>query len=200
MPILDQRHTNRLHITKDPPATGDGLVEVGSGLLELGHRDRARDVDSFAFPPQQPGRVVDLVGSRDDEQDRVRGPQPRPHLANEIRVAGSVEQINLKIAARDRCGAERLRRRGLAAYVSSRRTRGYQCLKKRALAGTRRSHEHYVADMFWRLRTVLAARIGSIAHASPFPITPLRKSRAAASQYASPNSPRARPSHPTMHP
>jgi hypothetical protein len=31
--------------------------------------------------------------------------------------------------------------------------------------------------VFWRLQTVLTARIGSIAHASPFPITPLRRSR-----------------------
>ena len=43
-------------------------------------------------------------------------------------------------------------------------------LEQRALAGAGRSDKHHVADQFRRLRTVLTARIGSIDHASPFPL------------------------------
>ena len=66
----------------------------------------------------------------------------------------------------DGAGSPRTCRAGVRAAISP--------FEERALTYASRSDEHHVADVFRRLRSVLAARIGSIAHASPFPITPLR--------------------------
>ena len=74
MAILDQRHTDRLNVAKDPAAASDGLLEVSARLFQFGHRDRPRHVDRFALPPQQPGRVIDLIGGRHDKQHSVGGP------------------------------------------------------------------------------------------------------------------------------
>jgi hypothetical protein len=61
--------------------------------------------------------------------------------------------------------------------VPARNSRCYQPFEKCALADARRPDEYDIADLFRRLRSVLTSRIGSIAHSSPFPITPSRKSR-----------------------
>jgi hypothetical protein len=61
--------------------------------------------------------------------------------------------------------------------VAARDTRCYQPFEKRALTDARRTDQHDISDLFRRLRSVLATRIGSIAHSSPFPDTPSRKSR-----------------------
>ena len=80
-----QRDVGRLGVAERPLAAGHRLVEVGPGLLELGHRDGPRHPDHRTLPPQQPGRLVDLVAGRHHEQGRVAGPQAGPHLADEVR-------------------------------------------------------------------------------------------------------------------
>ena len=197
--VLDQRYAERLHIAEDPSASRDGFLVVGAGLLELGHRDRPRHVRRLALAPQHPSGIVDLVAGRDHEQHRVGGAQSGAHLADEVGVAGCVEEIDHDIAAGDGGGSECLRRRRLAAYMPSRRTRRDQTLEQRALAGACRPDEHHVADQFRRLRTVLRPnrlRCPCLTLSS----TPLRKLTPMESQSASPNSPRARSSNPTMQP
>jgi hypothetical protein len=61
--------------------------------------------------------------------------------------------------------------------MAARNTGCYQTFEQRALADARGPDEHDISDVFRRLRSVLATRLGSIAHSSPFPITPSRKSR-----------------------
>jgi hypothetical protein len=54
--------------------------------------------------------------------------------------------------------------------VAARDTGCYQPFEQRALADARRADQHDISDLFRRLRSVLATRLGSIAHSSPFPI------------------------------
>jgi hypothetical protein len=61
--------------------------------------------------------------------------------------------------------------------VAARNPRCYQPFEKRALADARRPYEHDIADLFRRPRSVFATCIGSVAHSSPFPVAPSRKSR-----------------------
>jgi hypothetical protein len=61
--------------------------------------------------------------------------------------------------------------------VAARYTRCDQPLEKRGLANARRTYQHDITDLFRRPWSMLATRIGSVAHSSPFPITPAHKSR-----------------------
>ena len=56
--------------------------------------DRARHPDRGALLPQRPGRGVDPVGRRHDEERGVRGPQPGAELADEVGVAGGVDEVD----------------------------------------------------------------------------------------------------------
>ena len=44
------------------------------------------------------GGAVDAVGRGDHEQGRVGRAQPRAQVADEVRVAGGVEQVHLHVA------------------------------------------------------------------------------------------------------
>ena len=67
---------HRLRVAEIPLAPGHGLVEVGAGMLELGHGDRPRYADQVALTPQQPGRLVDVLMGGNDEQGGVRARRP----------------------------------------------------------------------------------------------------------------------------
>ena len=130
----EQRDVGRLGVAERPLAAGHRLVEVGPGLLELGHRDRAGHPDHRALPPQQPGGLVDLVAGRHHEQRGVGGPQPGPDLADEVRMARGVQQVDVDRAAGHRRGPQRGGGGRLAAGMPARRTRGDQSLEQRGLA------------------------------------------------------------------
>ena len=78
----------------------DGRREVGAGLVEVGDHDGARHADGRALAPEQRDRAVDVVGARDDEDGRVGRAQTGPELADEVGVAGGVEQVERHGAGR----------------------------------------------------------------------------------------------------
>ena len=93
------RQVQRQHaVAEDPLADRDRLVEVGPVLVQLGDHHRARHADGRALLPQHPGRAVDAVDRADHEQRRVGGAQPGPQVADEVGVAGGVEQVDLDAA------------------------------------------------------------------------------------------------------
>jgi hypothetical protein len=49
---------------------------------------------------------LDAVHRRDHEQAGVHGPQRRPHVSDEVRVPGSIEDVQLRVAPLDRCQGE----------------------------------------------------------------------------------------------
>ena len=71
----------------------DGRGEVGAGLVEVGHDDGAGHADGRALTPEQRDGPVDVVGARDDEDGGVGGPQPGAQVADEVGVAGGVEEV-----------------------------------------------------------------------------------------------------------
>ena len=64
-------------------------------MVELGDDDGARHADRGALLPQRDRGGVDPVDRGDDEQGGVGGAQAGPQLADEVRVAGGVEQGDL---------------------------------------------------------------------------------------------------------
>ena len=66
---------------------------VRAGRVELGEDDGARHVHLGALVPQRPRRRIDAFGARDDEERGVGRPQTRPQLADEVRIAGGVDEI-----------------------------------------------------------------------------------------------------------
>src|SRR6478735_7675997 len=68
----------RLRVPERALAPRDGVVVVGPGHVELAHGDGPGHADRRELLPQQCGRTVDVVGGRDDEDRRVRGPQAGP--------------------------------------------------------------------------------------------------------------------------
>ena len=153
--VLDQRQRDRLRVAEDPLAALRRLVEVGTGLLELGDRDRPRLAVHLALAPQQPGGVVDLPGRGDHEQHGVRGPETGPYLAHEVRLSGCVEQVDGHAAADHGTRAQRLRRRWLAPQMATRQAGGQQMLEQRRLAGSGRADQNDVANAVRRSRTVV---------------------------------------------
>ena len=142
-----QRKSQRLRIAEISPATNHRFIEVGASVLEPAHRDRAGYAERVAFPPEQAGRLVDLLVGRNDEQNRVRAPESGPHLPDEILVTRGVEQVDHQTPAHHRCGSERLRRSRFAARLSAARRRRDEPLEQGGLAGARRADENNVADL-----------------------------------------------------
>ena len=89
--------------------------EVGAGLVELGDDDRPRHVDGGALVPQHPGGAVDRVDRADDEQRCVGGPKAGAQFADEVGVAGGVDQVDLDLAAHQ--GSEREAHAALLAVL-----------------------------------------------------------------------------------
>ena len=71
----------------------DRRREVGPGLVEVRDDDGPRHADGRALTPQQRDGPVDVVGARDDEDGGVGRPQPGAQAADEVGVAGGVEQV-----------------------------------------------------------------------------------------------------------
>ena len=166
--VGEQRDLDRLGVTEHAPAARDGLVEVAAGLLQLGDRHGPGHPGHLALPPQQPGGLVDVPTGRDHEQHRVGGAQPGAHLADEVRMARGVEQVDVDVAARHR---GRLQRRGssrLPAHVPARRTRGDEPLEQRALARPGGPDEDDVADLLRSGRPDRPGPVGFNAHCSTF--------------------------------
>ena len=140
---------------------GHRRVEVGAGVVELGDHHGARHADPTALQPQRSGRLVDALVGRDHEQRAVRRPQAGPQLADEVGVAGGVDQVDLHPAVRQRRQRQPYRTLlldlGLVAVadrgaVGDRPGPGQnarchqQGLDERGLAAAGRPDEHDVAD------------------------------------------------------
>jgi len=70
--------------------------------VQLGQGDDARQVGDSALLPQGLGGAVDAVRRRDDEDGRVCCPDARAQLADEVGVAGGVEQVHQHVAGHQR--------------------------------------------------------------------------------------------------
>ena len=98
-----QRQVERQHggagrvvaAVEHPLADRHHALEVGAGGVQPGDDDGARHADLGALVPQLLGGAVEAVGRRDDEQRAVGRAQAGPQLADEVRVAGGVEQVDL---------------------------------------------------------------------------------------------------------
>jgi hypothetical protein len=98
-----QRQVDRHHaLAEHALADGHGLVEVGAWLVQLGHHHGARQADGRALLPHERGGAVQPVGGGDHEQGRVGRPQARPELAHVVRVPGRVDQVDGRVADRER--------------------------------------------------------------------------------------------------
>ncbi len=140
---------------------GQCAVVVGAGVVEFGDHHGARHADLAALHPQRLGQLVDALVGGDDEQRAVGGPQPGPQFADEIGVAGCVDQVDLDpvVQQRRQRQPDRTLRGDLRLVVVADRgavdhgagsgeyTGGDQKgLDECRLAATRWAHQHHVAD------------------------------------------------------
>ena len=108
----------------------------------------AGDADRGELLPQQGGRAVDVVGRRDDEDRRVRGPKPRPELAHEVREAGRVDEVDGQAVALERRDGEADRPVALALlWTAAGDAGGHEMVEQRGFPGSARTHEDDVADV-----------------------------------------------------
>ena len=134
---------------------------VRAGVVELRDHHGARHAHLSALEPQRLGGVVDTFVRGDHEQRAVCGSQPCPQFADEVRVAGSVDQVDL-----DPVVLERREREADRALLGDLRLvavadRGavdngalsgedpggdQEGLDECGLAATRWAHQHHVAD------------------------------------------------------
>ena len=175
-----QRQVHRQHaLAEDALADRHRLVEVGALVVELGDDDGARHADGRALLPQQPGRAVHAVDGGDHEQGRVRRAQAGPQVADEVRVPGGVEQVDLDAARAERRQRQRDRallpllglvevaHRGAvldATGSGDRPGRHEQGLRQGGLAGSGVADQDDVADrpgLVGRRTPALAARVSS---------------------------------------
>ena len=90
--LLAERRLRRAH---------DAVV-VGARMVELGDDHGARHADGGTLPPQLASAVVDAFVGGDHEQRAISGAEPGPHLADEVGVAGGVDEIDLGALEHDR--------------------------------------------------------------------------------------------------
>ena len=97
---MGDRHVERHHLVAERRL---GLREhagvVGARVVELADHDAARHTDALALVPQSAGRAVDALAGGDHEQRAVGGAKAGAQLADEVGIAGSVEQVDLDVAA-----------------------------------------------------------------------------------------------------
>ena len=152
----------RQHLVAERPLRlGKRAVVVGARVVELGDHHRARHPDLAALHPQRLGQLVDTFVGGDHEQRAVRGPQSGPQLADEVGVAGSVDQVDLDPVVQqrrqrqpDRALRGDLRLIGIAhsGAVDHRAGSGEHTggdekgLDECRFAATRWAHQHHVAD------------------------------------------------------
>ena len=130
-------------------------------MIELADDDAARHPDRLALVPEGPGGAVDTVVGRHDEERAVGRAQSCAELADEVGVAGGVEQVDLHVADRDRREGEAdgalLADLGLVVVGDGRAVfdsagagelagRGQQRLDEGCLAGAGRPDEDDVAN------------------------------------------------------
>ena len=160
------RQVQRRHgVAEGVPAGGQGGVEVGPLVVDLGDDHGARHAHRGALLPQHPGHAVDPVGGGDGEQRRVGGPQPGPEVPREVGVAGRVEQVDLDAVVHE--GRERQVDRTLlpdldlievadrgalfdAALPLDGPRRGEQRLDQAGLPRTRMADQHHVPYLVGR--------------------------------------------------
>ncbi len=82
---------------------GEGGVERGPAVVELGHDDGARHADRGALVPERGGCGVDAVTGGDHEHGRVGGAQGCAELAHEVRMARRIEEVEDDVARTERC-------------------------------------------------------------------------------------------------
>ena len=144
--LAGDRDPERLHaLPEDRLALGERRRVVGALGVELDHDDRARRPGERALVPQRPRARVDTVGGRDDEEGGVHGAQGRADLADEVGVAGCVEQGERQVGAGQSCGRGD-ERAGAIDLVGGRAHAG-EDLEEAGLAGTRRTHQCDVAQL-----------------------------------------------------
>ena len=74
---------------------GEHVVEVGPRLVVLVDEDEPRDLGGNAPLPRQLGADLDAVDRADHEDGEVGDAERRHLLADEVGVAGRVEQVDL---------------------------------------------------------------------------------------------------------
>ncbi len=97
-------------------AGGDGGFQVAAGVVAAGHHDGARHAHRGALLPLRDGGRVDRalaallgghLGGGDHEQRGVGGAQPGAQLADEVAVAGGVDQVDLDAVVHQRRHGQR---------------------------------------------------------------------------------------------
>ncbi len=87
--VREQGQVKRLDrlLAEQPLADLQDRLEVTAGQVHVGDDDDARHPDGRALVPRQPGRPVDAVDGRHDEDGGIRSSQTGSQLADEVRVA-----------------------------------------------------------------------------------------------------------------
>ena len=74
---------------------GERPVERGALLVELVDEDHPGDAQLLGEPPDVLGLDLDALDGADDEHGEVGDPQGGVHVADEVGVAGSVDEVDL---------------------------------------------------------------------------------------------------------
>ena len=148
---VQHRPVGRLSVAEGAAAGVHRGGEVGTGLVQVRHDDGARHAHRGALAPEERDGPIDVVGTRDDEDCRVGRPQARSELADEVGVAGGVEEVERDSVGVERGGGEGGRthvpfdRRALPRDASR-----DESLEECRLASPAGSDEHDVADVLRR--------------------------------------------------
>ena len=106
--LLADRQLERCDARAEPLAQlGQRGVEAGALAVELVDEHHARDVEAPGEVPRLLGLHLDPVDGADDEHGEVGDPQRHRHLAEEVRVARGVDQVDLVVAPLERCDGQR---------------------------------------------------------------------------------------------
>ncbi len=90
-------------LAKDLSELLEGALERGPLPVELGDEDRPGDAFFGGHPPERLGAHFDTVDARDDEDCEVCGPECGTCVAGEVRIARSVQDIDLVATPHCRC-------------------------------------------------------------------------------------------------
>ncbi len=88
--------------TEGPGALRQHPLRVSPPVVELGDDHRSRCSGLGALPPQPRGRLVHTAVGAEDEQGGVGGAEPGPDLAEVVRVARGVHEVDVVVAVAER--------------------------------------------------------------------------------------------------
>jgi hypothetical protein len=96
VPAAPHRDVQRQHrVAERFAAGGQDAVVISPGMVQPGDDQGAGNSQVLAFLPDGGGAGVHPVHGGDGEQDGVRGAQARAEFADEVRITGRIQEVDL---------------------------------------------------------------------------------------------------------